>query len=75
MGKISFQGAKGANSEIAIRDVYPGWDAVPCDTFEDAFKVLKDGDSDLAMIPIENTLAGRVADIHHILPNSGSFIV
>lgn len=74
-GKISFQGAKGANSEIAIRDVYPGWEAVPCDTFEDAFKALKDGDVDLAMIPIENTLAGRVADIHHILPNSGAYIV
>jgi len=74
-GKISFQGAKGANSEIAIRDVYPGWEAVPCDTFEDAFKSLKDGDADLAMIPIENTLAGRVADIHHILPNSGAFII
>lgn len=74
-GKISFQGAKGANSEIAIRDVYPGWDAVPCDTFEDAFKALKDGDAELAMIPIENTLAGRVADIHHILPNSGAYIV
>lgn len=74
-GRISFQGAKGANSEIAIRDVYPGWEPVPCDTFEDAFKALKDGDTDLAMIPIENTLAGRVADIHHILPNSGSFII
>ena len=75
MEKISFQGAKGANSEIAIRDVYPGWEAVPCDTFEDAFKALKDGETSLAMIPIENTLAGRVADIHHILPNSEAFIV
>ncbi len=74
-GKISFQGAKGANSEIAIRDVYPGWEAVACDTFEDAFKALKDGDVELAMIPIENTLAGRVADIHHILPSSGAYIV
>lgn len=74
-GKISFQGAKGANSEIAIRDVYPDMEAVPCDTFEDAFKALEEGDVDLAMIPIENTLAGRVADIHHILPNSNAYIV
>lgn len=74
-GKIGFQGAKGANSEIAIRDVYPGWEAVPCDTFEDVFNALKKGDIELAMIPIENSLAGRVADIHHLLPESGSFIV
>lgn len=74
-GKISFQGAKGANSEIAIRDVYPDMEAVPCDTFEDAFKALQEGNVDLAMIPIENTLAGRVADIHHILPNSNTFII
>lgn len=73
--KIAFQGAKGANSEIAIRDVYPGWDAVPCDTFEDVFNALRKQQVDLAMIPIENTLAGRVADIHHLLPESGAFIV
>ena len=74
-GKIAFQGAKGANSEIAIRDVYPDMEAVPCDTFEDAFNALAARDVDLAMIPIENTLAGRVADIHHLLPQSDVFIV
>ncbi len=74
-GKIGFQGAKGANSEIAIRDVYPGAEAVPYDTFEDVFNALARGDIELGMIPIENSLAGRVADIHHLLPESGTFIV
>ena len=56
--KISFQGAKGANSEIAIHEVYGDEvEAVPCDTFEDAFNSLNKGEVDLAMIPIENTLA------------------
>lgn len=74
--KISFQGAKGANSEIAIREVYGNEvEAIPCDTFEDAFNSLTSGEADLAMIPIENTLAGRVADIHHILPQSGTHII
>ena len=74
-GKIGFQGAKGANSEIAIRDVYPGAEAIAYDTFEDVFNALGRSDVELAMIPIENTLAGRVADIHHLLPESGAFIV
>jgi len=74
-GKIGFQGAKGANSDIASADVFPNMEAVPCDTFEDVFNALKKGDVDLAMIPIENTLAGRVADIHHLLPKSGTFII
>jgi len=74
--KIAFQGAKGANSEIAIREVYgESVEAIACDTFEDAFNTLNEGKADLAMIPIENTLAGRVADIHHILPESGTYIV
>lgn len=74
--KISFQGAKGANSEIAIHEVYGDQvEAIPCDTFEDAFNTLNSGDADLAMIPIENTLAGRVADIHQILPQSGTHII
>lgn len=74
-GKIGFQGAKGANSDIASADVFPNMEAVPCDTFEDVFNALKKGNVDLAMIPIENTLAGRVADIHHLLPKSGTFII
>ena len=74
-GKIAFQGEPGANSDTACRNVYPNMDPVPCPTFEDAFETLKNGDADLAMIPIENTLAGRVADIHHLLPESGLFII
>ena len=74
-GKIAFQGMKGANSEIAIRDVYPEMEPYPCDTFEDAFNALSEGVVDLAMIPIENSLAGRVADIHHLLPQSDAFII
>ncbi len=74
-GKIGFQGAKGANSEIAIHDLYPSMEAMPFDTFEDVFGALKRGDIELAMIPIENSLAGRVADIHHLLPQSGTYII
>ena len=74
-GKIAFQGAKGANSEIAIHQLYPKMEATPFDTFEDVFNALEAGDIDLAMIPIENSLAGRVTDIHHLLPNSSAHII
>ena len=74
-GKIAFQGEPGANSDIACRNVYPNMESLPCSTFEDAFDALKSGNADLAMIPIENTLAGRVADIHLLLPESGLHIV
>lgn len=72
---ISFQGERGANSEIACREVYPDWEPLPCPTFEDAFAALGDGTADLAMIPIENSIAGRVADIHHLLPRAGFHII
>ena len=76
MGKIiSFQGERGANSEIACHEVFPDWQALPCATFEDAFGALADGTADLAMIPIDNSIAGRVADIHHLLPRSGFHII
>lgn len=74
-GRIAFQGEFGANSDHACRDMYPSMEPVPCATFEDAFDTLKSGEADLAMIPIENTLAGRVADIHQLLPNSGLHII
>jgi len=74
-GKIAFQGEPGANSDTACRNVYPNMEPVPCPTFEDAFATLKTGEADLAMIPIENTVAGRVADIHQLLPNSGFHII
>jgi prephenate dehydratase len=68
--KISFQGDFGANSDMACRDMFSSMEPLPCPTFEDAFTALENGDADLAMIPIENTLAGRVADIHYLLPLS-----
>ncbi len=72
---ISFQGERGANSEIACNEVFPDWQALPCATFEDAFAALADGTADLAMIPIDNSIAGRVGDIHHLLPTSGFHII
>jgi prephenate dehydratase len=73
--KIAFQGEPGANSHIAIGDAYPTAEALPCATFEDALASISTGEADLGMIPIENSVAGRVADIHHLLPQSGLFIV
>jgi prephenate dehydratase len=72
---ISFQGEPGANSHIACQEAYPDWEVLPCPTFEDAFAAVSDGAATLAMIPIENSIAGRVADIHHLLPTSGLHIV
>lgn len=73
--KISYQGEPGANSHIACAKVYRDYQSVPCDTFEDAFAEVESGRVDLAMIPIENSVAGRVADIHHLLPRSKLNIV
>ncbi|WP_420131378.1 prephenate dehydratase [Rhodopseudomonas sp.] len=73
--KIAFQGEPGANSHIAISDAYPTAEVMPCATFEDALAAISSGEADLGMIPIENSVAGRVADIHHLLPQSGLFIV
>jgi prephenate dehydratase len=73
--RIAFQGDYGANSDMACRDMFPTMEPLPCPTFEDAFTALESGEADLAMIPIENTLAGRVADIHHLLPESRLHII
>jgi prephenate dehydratase len=73
--RIAFQGEPGANSDTACRDMYPEMEPLPCPTFEDAFNAVESGKADLAMIPIENTIAGRVADIHHLLPESRLHIV
>jgi prephenate dehydratase len=72
---VAFQGELGANSHIAINEVYPSAEPLPCATFEDAFSAVRDGTAPLAMIPIENSLAGRVSDIYHLLPVSGLGIV
>ncbi|MFO1123641.1 MAG: prephenate dehydratase [Hyphomicrobiales bacterium] len=73
--KIAYQGEPGANSHIACLEVYPGCDPLPCGTFEDAFQAVADGEAQLAMIPIDNSVAGRVADIHHLLPRSNLYII
>jgi prephenate dehydratase len=73
--KIAFQGEPGANSHIAIVEAYPDAEPLPCATFEDALSAISSGEADLGMIPIENSVAGRVADIHHLLPASGLYIV
>ena len=72
---ISFQGEPGANSHLAIIEAYPDAEPMPCATFEDALSAISSGEADLGMIPIENSVAGRVADIHHLLPDSGLHIV
>ena len=73
--KIIFQGEPGANSHLACREAYPDYEPVPCPTFEDCFTALSAGEVDLGMIPIENSVAGRVADIHHLMPDSGLHII
>ena len=73
--KIAFQGELGANSHLAITEAYPNAEPLPCATFEDALGAISSGDASLGMIPIENSVAGRVADIHHLLPASGLHIV
>jgi len=69
--KIAFQGERGANSYLACLNYAPHMEALACPTFEDVFEKLTRQEAQLAMIPIENTLAGRVAEIHHLLPHSG----
>jgi prephenate dehydratase len=73
--KIAFQGEPGANSDIASREVYPDCEPIPCATFEDALAAIQNGEAELGMIPIENSIAGRVADIHHLLPHANLHII
>jgi len=73
--KVAFQGEPGANSDIAAREVYPNCEPLPCATFEDALAAIQRGKADLGMLPIENSIAGRVADIHHLLPHANLHIV
>jgi prephenate dehydratase len=72
---IAFQGEPGAYSDLACRRVYPDWETLPCAGFEDAFAAVREGRAALGMIPIENSVAGRVADIHHLMPDSGLHII
>jgi len=73
--RIAYQGEPGAYSHLACNRFFPELEAIPCDTFEDAFSAIAEGRVDLGMIPIENSLAGRVADIHHLLPESGLYVI
>jgi prephenate dehydratase len=72
---VSYQGEPGANSHTAALQVFPDCTPLPCATFEDALAAVSDGSARYGMIPIENSVAGRVADIHHLLPNSGLHII
>lgn len=73
--RIAFQGEPGAYSHEACRTARPGMDALPCRTFEDVIEAVRSGEADLAMLPVENSTYGRVADIHRLLPESGLHIV
>lgn len=73
--KIAYQGEPGANSHIACADAYSDMTPLPCRTFEDVFHAVELGKAELAMIPVDNTIAGRVADIHHILPQTDLSII
>lgn len=73
--RIAFQGEFGAYSHQACREVYPEMEPLPCQTFEDAVTAVKTGAAALAMLPVENSLYGRVADIHRLLPESGLYII
>jgi len=72
---IAFQGELGANSHIACREAYPDMEAMPCATFEDVFAAVNEGHARLAMIAIDNSLAGRVADVHHLIPGADLYII
>ena len=72
---IAFQGEMGANSHIACNDIFPDRDVLPCTTFEGAFKAVENGSAALAVLPVENTVAGRVADIHRLLPGYNLYII
>jgi prephenate dehydratase len=73
--KVVYQGEPGANSHLACLNAFPDMLPEACPTFEDALAALRDGKARYAMIPIENSVAGRVADVHHLLPESGLYIV
>ena len=73
--KVAFQGEPGAYANLAAREALPHVAAVPYPTFDDAVAAVRDGETELAIIPVENSLHGRIADIHHLLPDAGLYIV
>ena len=72
---IAFQGVPGAYSDLACRAAYPEMTTLPCTSFEAAIDAVREGRASLGMLPCENSLAGRVSDIHHLLPGSGLYII
>ena len=74
VNKIAFQGVPGAYSHMSCQAVKPDMEAVACSSFEGVLVEVEEGRAGLAMVPVENSIAGRVADIHHLLPSSGLFI-
>jgi prephenate dehydratase len=72
---IAFQGFLGAYSDLACRHAFPGWTTLPCASFEAAMQAVRENRAELAMLPCENSLAGRVPDIHRLLPDSGLHVV
>lgn len=72
---IAFQGMAGAYSDLACRAAYPNLDTVPSVSFDAVFRAVRKKTADLAMIPVDNTLAGRVADVHHLIPNGDLYII
>ena len=72
---IAFQGMAGAYSDLACRKTYPELETVPCVSFEAAFQAVHEKKADLAMIPVDNTLAGRVADVHYLIVNGQLSII
>ncbi|MEO1689497.1 MAG: prephenate dehydratase domain-containing protein, partial [Pseudomonadota bacterium] len=73
--KIAFQGEPGAYSHMACRQAHPELEPLPCKTFEEAIEACRSGAAELAMLPVENSTYGRVADIHSLLPESGLYII
>ncbi len=73
--RIAFQGEPGAYSHQACVQAYPEMEVMPCPTFEDAIEALRSGEAELAMLPVENSTFGRVADIHYLMPQSGLYII
>jgi prephenate dehydratase len=74
-GRIAFQGEPGAYSHQACHQTHPDMEVMPCRTFEDVIEAVQTGTADLAMLPVENTTYGRVADIHRLLPGSDLHII
>jgi len=72
---IAFQGTPGAYSDLACRTAYPGWQTLPCHSFADAIEAVHEGRATYAMLACENSLAGRVPDVHSLLPESGLHVI